>query len=123
MLITDMLRARSLLYYQREAARLLQEILGSLDIVPAPDGTVRFAFQGDVALVDRLAMWGSAIEDVEFDDGDAEPDHDLEDDARDLPRVTATDEELDDIRRVSRSALAALNRERGVPLSLGGVAA
>lgn len=117
-----MMRAKALLSYQREAARLLQVIIGSIDVVPSPvDGTVRFAFQGDVELFDRLALWGASIEDVETDDEDAEPDQDLEDDARDLPRATA--EELDDIRRASRGALAALNRERGVPVSLETVAA
>lgn len=117
-----MMRARAYLSYQREAVRLLQTIVGSIDVVPSPvDGTVRFAFQGDVELFDRLALWGASIEDLEIEDGDAEPDADLEDDARDLDK--AKSDELDEIRQVARGELAALNRDRGIPLELTIVAA
>lgn len=122
MLLTEMMRARALLSYQREAARLLQTIISSIDVVPSPiDGTVRFAFQGDVELFDRLALWGASLEDVEVDDEDADADADLEDDARDLDK--AKSDELDEIREAARGELAALNRERGIPVKLTIVAA
>lgn len=114
MQITEMMRARSLLSVQREASRILLEIFGTLDVTPAPDGTVRFAFQGDVEFLDRLAVWGACVEDEEISSDHDEDDGDGEDDARDLPR-TASVEELCEIRAVSREALDALNEERDAP--------
>ncbi|WP_133123629.1 hypothetical protein [Methylobacterium frigidaeris] len=60
--------------------RLLRAIIEKhgLDIVPAPDGTVRFAFKADVSFLDRLAMWGSSVEDLEGLDDDDEDGGDQE---------------------------------------------
>ena len=120
--ITELMRARSLLSVQREASRILLEIFGTLDVKPAPDGTVRFAFQGDVAFLDRLAMWGACSEDEEIQD---DPDEDAdagEDDARDLPKARDAGE-LDHIREASREALAVLNEERCISGSPARIAA
>lgn len=86
MLITELMCAHDYLAVQREAARILNQMIGMLDVRPLPDGSVKFGFRSDVAFLDRVALWGAMAEDVEglrddFEDG---ADHDREPDGRDL---------------------------------------
>jgi len=86
-LITELFRAKSLLSTQREATRLLETIITSLDVAPSADGSVQFTFQGDVELLDRLAVWNASVEDDEdFSDQEA--------DNRDLDRLGSTVDEV-----------------------------
>ncbi|MEA1835183.1 hypothetical protein U8607_24150 [Methylobacterium durans] len=80
MLITDLMQARDYLALQREAARILNHIIERLNVRPMPDGAVRFSFQSNVALLDRLAVWGTGVEDVEGLHDDNEDGADLEPD-------------------------------------------
>ena len=87
MLITELFRAKALLSTQREATRLLETIIGSLDVVPSSDGSVQFTFRGDVEFLDRLAVWNASVEDDEdFSDQEA--------DNRDLGRLGSTVDEV-----------------------------
>lgn len=91
MLITELMCAHDYLAVQREAARILNQMIGMLDVRPLPDGSVKFGFRADVAFLDRVAIWGAMAEDVEglrddFEDG---ADADREHDGRDLPRDLA----------------------------------
>ena len=88
MLITELMCAHDYLAVQREAARILNQMIGILDVRPLPDGSVKFGFRSDVAFLDRVAIWGAMAEDVEglrddFEDG---VDADREPDERGLPQ-------------------------------------
>lgn len=87
MKITELMNARAYLAPQREATRILQTIMDKLDVRPMPDGTVRFAFEGDIALLDRLSMWGCTVEEVEGERTDDEDGADREPDGRDLEKL------------------------------------
>ena len=79
------IRARTDLHrsVQWEAVRILHDLLDHVHGVrPMPDGTNLFILDLSAAQVDRLAVWGAEVEDLE-DSLDA----DLEDDARDLPKA------------------------------------
>lgn len=82
---------------EREAARLLCEIVAGLDVTPRPDGRVDFRFSGDLGLLDGLAVWSAARVDDEDDElGDDEGDErqadaDFEDCQRTLPRPTVAE--------------------------------
>ena len=95
-LITELFRAKALLSTQREATRLLETIIVSLDVVPSSDGSVQFTFRGDVEFLDRLAVWNASVEDDEdFSDQEA--------DNRDLDRPGSA---------VNEVAIEAAHRQR-----------
>lgn len=88
MLIQKMLRTGALAPMQREAVRLLREILERIDASsPQPDGMIRFTFEGDVALLDRLGIWGAHEADIEITGEDDEDDGTGEDCGRRLKRL------------------------------------
>lgn len=88
MLFTNLMHARDYLSVQREAARILSAIFERLDVRPMPDGQVAFRFRADVEFLDRMALWGTSIEDAEglLEDEEDGADADREPDGRDLDR-------------------------------------
>lgn len=70
MKFTDLLHARDFLAVQREAQRILLYCLDHMDIHEGPDGLVRFTIDGDIALLDRFAIWGRQAQGAERLDAD-----------------------------------------------------
>ena len=85
--LTELMHARDYLAVQREAQRILQLVLANLDVRPLPTGVVKLSFTGDVELLDRLAVWGCQVEDVEGTRVDNEDGADDEPAARGLTLV------------------------------------
>lgn len=109
MKLTELMNARDYLATQREAMRLLSRVIERMDIRVMPDGTVKFSFDADVELVDRLAMWGSAVQDLEGEGSEDEDggDHEPED-GREFPKLRQSAEELAHLTDVSEDENPAL---------------
>lgn len=102
----DMMRAKARQATQREAARILHDMIEHLvEIRPLHGGELLVAFRVDTALHDRLCDWGSAEADLE--------DEEAEDDARDLPRVGCSDATRE-LRATLSHELAKILERKGV---------